>query len=84
MNAAGRAMIHMMCAKEFAKNRIKEKFLEDEGGFEVIQIILIIAIVLVIAFIFRDNIISFVQGLWDDNVANKGGEQVTTKPPTSK
>lgn len=80
MSAVDKAVIHMMCAKEFAKNRIKEKFMDDErGAVNVIEIIIVVAVVLVIAFIFRDNIIDFVQSLWDENVADKGGEQVTTK-----
>lgn len=69
MNVVDRAAIHMMCAKEFAKNRIKESFLGDErGAFGIIEIIIIIAIVLVIAFFFRDQIADFVKSLWTDNV----------------
>lgn len=67
MSTVDKAVIHMMCAKEFAKNKIKEKFLGDErGAFGIIEIIIIIAIVLVIAFFFRDKIFQFVEDLWDN------------------
>lgn len=69
MNAVDRAAIHMMCAKEFAKNRIREELFGDErGAFGIIEIIIIIAIVLVIAFFFRDQITEFVKNLWSKNI----------------
>lgn len=83
MNVVDRAAIHMMCAKEFAKNRIKERFFGDErGAIGTIEIIIIVAIVLVIAFFFRDQIFKLVTKLWD-NVGNKdtnvGEIETTTK-----
>lgn len=72
MNVVDRAAIHMMCAKEFAKNRLKENFLGDEGGaITIVEIIIVVAVVLIIAFFFRDKIIDFVEKLWENNVEGK-------------
>ncbi len=68
------ALIYMTCAKEFAKNKFREKFIKDESGMEVITIIIIIAVVLVIGFMFRDYITSFVKDLWKNNVEKVGQE----------
>lgn len=43
-------------------------FKEQAGGAEIIATIVIIGIVLVLAFIFRDSLFNLVSGLWDNLV----------------
>jgi hypothetical protein len=43
--------------------RKAEKFLRDEDGAGVVEMIMIIAVVIIVAIIFRDQLISFVQRL---------------------
>ncbi len=78
MGAIDRAFIQLMCAKEFAKNALKEKFFGDERGIStVVEIIIIIAIVLMVAYFFRDKIKEFVSTLWsntNDDIQTDGFE----------
>ena len=55
----------------------KRVFKEQAGGAELIATLVIIGIVLILAFIFKDQIIGLVQNLW--NKLLKDGDQNTSQ-----
>lgn len=52
-----------------------KKFISEEDGFETIEVVVIIGILLTIALVFREKIIEFVDKLmknvFDDDIGNK-------------
>ena len=59
----------------------KRMFNEQAGGAEVIATLVIIAVVLVLALAFRDNISDLVKSLWND-MLNIGEESQQPSIPT--
>lgn len=59
----------------------KRMFNEQAGGAEVIATLVIIAVVLVLALAFRDNISDLVKSLWN-NMLNIGEESQQPSIPT--
>ena len=59
----------------------KRMFNEQAGGAEVIATLVIIAVVLVLALAFRDNISDLVKSLWN-NMLNIGEESQSPSIPT--
>ena len=55
----------------------KRVFKEQAGGAELIATIVIIGIVLILAFVFRDQLITLVKNLW--NGLLKNGDQNTNQ-----
>lgn len=55
-------------------------FKEQAGGAEVIATLVIIAVVLVLALAFRDNISDLVKSLWN-NMLNMGKEEQAPEIP---
>lgn len=66
------------CAKATVHGWFQRVFKERAGGAEVIATLIIIAVVLVLALAFRDNISELVKSLWN-NMTNIGedGQDVT-------
>ena len=64
------------CAKATVHGWFQRAFKEQAGGAEVIATLIIIAVVLVLALAFRNNISDLVKSLWN-NMLNTGktGEQ---------
>lgn len=58
----------------------KRVFKEQAGGAEVIAILVIIAVVLVLALAFRDNISELVKSLWN-NMLNIGEDNTDPTIP---
>lgn len=58
-------------AKETVHGWFQRVFKEQAGGAEVIATLIIIAVVLVLALAFRDNISELVKSLWN-NMLNTG------------
>ena len=54
----------------------KRVFKEQAGGAELIATLIIIGIVLILAFIFKDKLIELVQNLWN-NLLKDGNENTT-------
>lgn len=54
------------CAKATVHGWFQRVFKEQAGGAEVIATLIIIAVVLVLALAFRDNISTLVKSLWDN------------------
>ncbi len=59
------------CAKATVHGWFRRVFKEQAGGAEVIATLIIIAVVLVLALAFRDNISELVKSLWN-NMLNTG------------
>lgn len=53
------------CAKATVHGWFQRVFKEQAGGAEVIATLIIIAVVLVLALAFRDNISELVKNLWN-------------------
>jgi hypothetical protein len=68
------------CAFRYTKATVhgwfQRAFKEQAGGAEVIATLIIIAVVLVLALAFRDNISELVKSLWNNmlNTGETGGE----------
>lgn len=56
-------------------------FKEQAGGAEVIATLIIIAVVLVLALAFRDNLSTLVKDLWN-NMTNMGKNNTNVSVPT--
>ena len=56
----------MIIAKAKVHGAFQRVFKEQAGGAEVIATLIIIAVVLVLALAFRDNISELVKSLWND------------------
>ena len=54
----------------------KRVFKEQAGGAELIATLIIIGIVLILAFIFKDKLIELVQNLWN-NLLKDGNESTS-------
>ena len=63
-----------VCAKATVHGWFQRTFKEQAGGAEVIATLIIIAVVLVLALAFRDNISELVKSLWN-GMLNTGKEQ---------
>lgn len=61
------------CAKNTVHGWFQRVFKEQAGGAEVIATLIIIAVVLVLALAFRDNLSELVKNLW--NGATSVGEE---------
>lgn len=73
----------LICAKATIHGWFQRTFKEQAGGAEVIATLIIIAVVLVLALAFRDNISELVKSLWN-NMLNTGEEsQQPTLPQWS-
>ncbi len=55
----------------------KRVFKEQAGGAELIATLVIIGIVLILAFAFKDHLIELVENIWNNLIAN--GNQNTTQ-----
>ena len=69
------------CAKTTVHGWFKRAFKEQAGGAEVIATLIIIAVVLVLALAFRDNISELVKSLWN-NMLQTGEDNVDPTIPT--
>ena len=72
----------MMNMINMAKYRVdswfRRVFKEQAGGAEVIATLIIIAVVLVLALVFRDNLTKLVSSLWNNMTSmGKEGAEVT-------
>ena len=54
----------------------KRVFKEQAGGAELIATLIIIGIVLILAFVFKDKLIDLVKNLWN-NLLKNGNESTT-------
>ena len=61
------------CCKIKVDNWFRRVFKEQAGGAELIATIVIIGIVLILAFMFKDNLLKLVGSLWNSIV--KGGNK---------
>lgn len=61
----------LLCAKTTVHGWFQRVFKEQAGGAEVIATLIIIAVVLVLALAFRDNLSELVKSLWN-NMLNTG------------
>lgn len=72
------------CTLTYAKARVHGWFMrvfkEEAGGAEVIATLVIIAVVLVLALAFRDNISELVKSLWN-NMLNMGEAEQAPEIP---
>lgn len=68
------------CAKATVHGWFQRVFKEQAGGAEVIATLIIIAVVLVLALAFRDNLSDLVKSLWN-NMLNTGEENQTPTIP---
>lgn len=71
----------VVMAKVHVDAWFKRMFKEQAGGAEVIATLVIIAVVLVLALAFRDNISDLVKSLWN-NMLNIGEESQAPSIPT--
>lgn len=55
----------------------KRVFKEQAGGAELIATLIIIGIVLILAFVFKDQLITLVKNLWNNLLKN--GNQTTSQ-----
>ena len=55
----------------------KRVFKEQAGGAELIATLVIIGIVLILAFAFKDHLTDLVKGIWNSLVVN--GDETTTQ-----
>ena len=77
-------MISMMftvkIAAEYGLRRVdswfKRVFKEQAGGAELIATLIIIGVVLILAFVFKDKLIDLVKSLWN-NLLKNGDEKTT-------
>lgn len=71
----------MNSALLFCKTKVdgwfKRVFKEQAGGAELIATLVIIGIVLILAFAFKDQLISLVKNIWNNLIAN--GNEGTTQ-----
>ncbi len=67
LNAISTAMVY---AKVRVRGAFQRVFKEQAGGAEVIATLVIIAVVLALALIFRKNLSDLVKNLWDSLVKN--------------
>ncbi len=70
-------------AKGTVHGWFRRVFKEQAGGAEVIATLVIIAVVLVLALAFRDNISELVKSLWN-NMTKTGAEDATVAVPEWK
>lgn len=63
-----------------AFNRIRN---EQAGGSELIATLVIIGIVLILAFAFKDKLIELVKGIWNNLVVNGNENTAQTDVATS-
>lgn len=63
------------CAKTTVHGWFKRAFKEQAGGAEVIATLIIIAVVLVLALAFRENISELIKSLWNGMLNIGGGEE---------
>ena len=68
-------------AKNSVHGMFKRVFKEQAGGAEVIATLIIIAVVLVLALAFRDNLSQLVKSLWND-MLNMGEKEQSPDIPT--
>ncbi len=66
----------MYCAYKIDKC-FKRLFKEQAGGAELIATLVIIGIVLILAFVFKDKLVELVRDLWNNLLVN--GDQNTKK-----
>ena len=71
----------IMRAKATVHGWFQRVFKEQAGGAEVIATLIIIAVVLVLALAFRDNISQLVKSLWND-MLNTGKTNTDPSIPT--
>ena len=74
-------LIKAQCAVETGKEKahawFRRVFKEQAGGAELIATLIIIGIVLILAFAFKDKLIGLVKNLWNNLIA--GGNEGTTQ-----
>ena len=70
----------MLCTKIKVDAWFRRVFKEQAGGAEVIATLIIVAVVLVLALAFRDNLSNLVKDLWN-NMTNTGKENSTVDVP---
>ena len=63
------------CAKATVHGWFRRVFKEQAGGAEVIATLIIIAVVLVLALAFRENISALVKSLWNSMTDIGGGSE---------
>ena len=68
------------CAKATVHGWFQRMFKEQAGGAEVIATLIIIAVVLALALMFKDKLYELVQSLWDSMVGQKGKPKDPTVP----
>lgn len=67
-------------AKATVHGWFQRAFKEQAGGAEVIATLIIIAVVLVLALAFRDNISELVKSLWNNMLSTGENNQQPTIP----
>ena len=60
------------CAKATVHGWFQRVFKEQAGGAEVIATLVIVAVVLALALMFKDKLYDLVAGLWNSMVGQKG------------
>ena len=65
----------MLLAKAKVHGAFQRVFKEQAGGAEVIATLIIIAVVLVLALAFRENISELIKSLWNGMLDIGGGEE---------
>lgn len=66
----------MICAKIQAarfKESVHEFLHKERGGAEIVATIVLVAIVVLLAVAFREQLVSLVQGIWS-GITDKAGE----------
>lgn len=65
--------IHGQILAEKAKGRIKEFWKQEKGGSEIVAVIVLIAVVMLLAVLFKEQLANLVTTIWNSINANAGG-----------
>lgn len=67
----------MLLIKAKVDNWFRRVFKEQAGGAELVATLVIVGIVLILAFAFKDQLINLVKSIWNNLVVN--GNETTTQ-----
>ena len=76
------SLLTRTCIKAYfgTKNGVRRFFTEEKGGAEIIATVVVIGIVLVIAFLFRDALKALFISLWNGLVVKESGGAAKNLP----
>lgn len=88
MNKIDSALIYGQVLCQKAKEQVKDFMTKEVGGAEIIATIVLVAIVIMVAVLFKDNLMKLVKDLWDaisnnaSDFVNSSGSSPTGPSPT--